>query len=533
MALRAVAPTAAANENLNNEAQRPTRVRARGRPLSDARALHLRSDHMESMEAHEAVARLLRACSQRVDVCGVVRAMREHPAAARVQEQSLEALLRLLPDACAGEQSAEAQAAVRTGALQAAVAALRAHVADADVQLLGVTLCNDLGLECPAEAAAAVAVEAAVAAMEAHPAHAGVQEECCSLLRCLAKETASLDDDEETAGGGAAAPARSRSSRAGQARAVAAVLAALRTHGALLHAPGFGALALLLAPSRANGRHALRAGGVELCVAALRAPPRMAPLELAAAASSLLSIVCASFAAASARAGALGAVEALVAVLRAHPREQLLQFTACALLCMLLSNHGANVARAARAGALPLAQAAGRSVTDHRGAGDTFSSMGRNVARIEAHLLEFEAGARAAADAAAAELLAEEEAERRGAAHAAAAAAAAAPSRKSKKKRNKKKLAKDGQPAAGGSAAPASPAAEEEEEEVPAAPALAEAEQRPMCAICLDALPCVVLLPCRHVPLCAAPACAAMLGAPPLCPLCRVAVADTLQVYPL
>jgi hypothetical protein len=51
-------------------------------------------------------------------------------------------------------------------------------------------------------------------------------------------------------------------------------------------------------------------------------------------------------------------------------------------------------------------------------------------------------------------------------------------------------------------------------------------------SICLDARRCVALLPCKHLALCAAPACAAMMGtAPPLCPLCRVAVADTLQLF--
>jgi hypothetical protein len=59
----------------------------------------------------------------------------------------------------------------------------------------------------------------------------------------------------------------------------------------------------------------------------------------------------------------------------------------------------------------------------------------------------------------------------------------------------------------------------------------AEADAAPKCSICLDATPCVVLLPCRHQPLCAAPACAAMLGVPPLCPLCREPVADTMHTF--
>ena len=194
-----------------------------------------------------------------------------------------------------------------------------------------------------------------------------------------------------------------------------------------------------------------------------------------------------------------------------------LQFTACTSLCVLLDYNSANVARAWRAGALPLVQAA--AARTDRGA--LYVHLDEYVGTIVEHIRKFEAGARAAADAAAAALLAEEEAER---------AAPHAATRKSKKKRNKHK--KEAHAAADGSAAHASAAAAAEEEEPAAAPP-PEEQPRPMCAICLDALPCVVLLPCRHVPLCAAPACAAMLGAPPLCPLCRVAVTDTMQVYPL
>jgi hypothetical protein len=60
---------------------------------------------------------------------------------------------------------------------------------------------------------------------------------------------------------------------------------------------------------------------------------------------------------------------------------------------------------------------------------------------------------------------------------------------------------------------------------------LAEHEARAACKICLDAPCCMLLLPCRHVPLCASPECAAMLGSPPLCPLCRARVADTMQLF--
>jgi hypothetical protein len=48
------------------------------------------------------------------------------------------------------------------------------------------------------------------------------------------------------------------------------------------------------------------------------------------------------------------------------------------------------------------------------------------------------------------------------------------------------------------------------------------------CVVCLDAPRSTVLLPCKHLALCASPGCAAMLGAPPRCPLCRMVVTDTL-----
>ena len=62
----------------------------------------------------------------------------------------------------------------------------------------------------------------------------------------------------------------------------------------------------------------------------------------------------------------------------------------------------------------------------------------------------------------------------------------------------------------------------------PAGAADAAREAR-TCVICLDAQSCVVLLPCRHMPVCSDAACAAMMRG--LCPLCRVPVSDTLTVF--
>lgn len=61
--------------------------------------------------------------------------------------------------------------------------------------------------------------------------------------------------------------------------------------------------------------------------------------------------------------------------------------------------------------------------------------------------------------------------------------------------------------------------------------ALAKVEAERACVICLDAPRCVGLLPCRHLTLCDSAACAAMLGAPPLCPTCREPVADTVRLF--
>ena len=51
------------------------------------------------------------------------------------------------------------------------------------------------------------------------------------------------------------------------------------------------------------------------------------------------------------------------------------------------------------------------------------------------------------------------------------------------------------------------------------------------CVICLSAPRCVAVLPCRHLPLCAAADCAAAMGAPPRCPLCRMGVTDTMRLF--
>ena len=87
--------------------------------------------------------------------------------------------------------------------------------------------------------------------------------------------------------------------------------------------------------------------------------------------------------------------------------------------------------------------------------------------------------------------------------------------------------AKPAAPAPAKPAAPAPPVATK----APAARSAAD-EEREMCVICLHERVCVALLPCRHFPMCAAPECAAMLGKPPQCPMCRLGVAERVVVAP-
>jgi hypothetical protein len=60
---------------------------------------------------------------------------------------------------------------------------------------------------------------------------------------------------------------------------------------------------------------------------------------------------------------------------------------------------------------------------------------------------------------------------------------------------------------------------------------LAKLEEERTCVVCLDGARATVLLPCWHLALCGSPGCVAMLGAPPLCPMCRVAVARFQPIF--
>jgi hypothetical protein len=205
---------------------------------------------------------------------------------------------------------------------------------------------------------------------------------------------------------------------------------------------------LLIVP--ANVVRAVRAGAVDLCVGILCATPPLAHnvmLRLVAT----LSVLAAADASdgAAARAGELGAVEAAVGLLRRYPAlpEDVQQVAWQLLWTLLVPRAPANVGRAWRAGALPLAQAA----LGVQGGWQEHTRQ-RMVELIEL-LRTFAVDAEAAADAAAAELLADE--------GAGAQAAQAATKRKPKSKSKKRSGAK---PAAGtAEAAPEDEAAAEED----------------------------------------------------------------------
>jgi len=52
-----------------------------------------------------------------------------------------------------------------------------------------------------------------------------------------------------------------------------------------------------------------------------------------------------------------------------------------------------------------------------------------------------------------------------------------------------------------------------------------------LCSVCLDAPRSHIMIPCFHHCVCGSLECFRLLGTPPLCPICRCAVAETRQIY--
>ncbi len=271
-----------------------------------------------------------------VDFVKLVALMYAHGTKTDVQEAACKALVTLclkldnLPKAGGA------------GAVEAVVAALRAHSANAAVQEQGCwalrnICCNNADNQ--AKAGGAGAVEAVVAALRTHSANAAVQEQGCRALCNLCTDSA---DNKAKAGG---------------AGAIEAVVAVLRAHGANLSVQeqGCAALVNLCCDNADNKVKAAGAGAIEAVVAAMRAHGSSARVQEHGCAA--VGNLCANTDN-EAKAAAAGAIEAVVAALRAHGSNVGVQERGCAALRNLCWTHTSNRARARAAGAVAAVNAA-------------------------------------------------------------------------------------------------------------------------------------------------------------------------------
>ena len=164
-------------------------------------------------------------------------------------------------------------AAVTQMGLVTAVAALRVHVAVAQV---AVVACNRVAELCLEEGNRQLAVEvgafeAVVAALQAHLQAVGVQKQGCRALRnmCCGTDTAGL----------------ARKQRAAEAGALEAVAAAMQAHPQVVGVQEHGCVVLFnlsngtVAAALARKQRAVQAGGPEVAAAALRAHPGDAEVQ--------------------------------------------------------------------------------------------------------------------------------------------------------------------------------------------------------------------------------------------------------------
>jgi hypothetical protein len=204
-------------------------------------------------------------CDEAIAAMGLAEALaalRAHVADARVAEKACKRLTRL------SEPDGSEQAAAEAGSLEAVVAVMRAHPQAVMVQVHGLlglhSLC--LGDDAAARArkqraAAAGAIEAVVEAMRAHAANAGV-----FALTALC--------------GGDDAAGRARKQRAAEAGALEAVVVAMRAHAQDADVQESGCEMLLTvcgggasAAARARRQRAAQAGGRTVVVGAMQAHP--------------------------------------------------------------------------------------------------------------------------------------------------------------------------------------------------------------------------------------------------------------------
>jgi hypothetical protein len=409
------------------------------------------------------------------------------------------------------------------------IAALRAHHAHAGVQVAGISL---LGLcmaavnhaeEVQAAVVTSGALDAATAAMRTHNMHGDVQS-CGVELFAIA-----MDD----AGGRGRADDEFVVHALGTAGAVEAVVSALRGHveDADMQLRGYTALLRLLS-SEDNLQRALRAGAMRLKIRM-----RNASAELVQRRKDVMDTL--------QRAAAAAADVAAAELLASEEAEQAAAAAAKGDVKKKKKKRGGSTAKASAASATadiapPVAlspdAAAEEDSAAAAAAADPATAVADAVAGAgsgggDASVLSAAAVRRRRRAAAKA-------ARRRGGASGAHAAA----------EDDEPAGGEDEMAASGGDGEvmlppPPAAVAEEADDEAPPAAAPAAAPPPPAaparereddaelaattCVVCMDAPRSSVLLPCRHLVLCGAPGCAAMLGAPPRCPLCRAVVTDT------
>jgi hypothetical protein len=357
-------------------------------------------------------------------ITAVLAALRAHVADTEVQRAGCDALAVVC-----GHDEHNTTAAVQAGALEAVLLALRTHPMDVDVQCNG---CHAVSILCffhsanAERAAAAGAVEAATAALTANAANAKMQKYGLSTLSAVLDGCGDAYAEQVASSG-----------------AVEAVMRALARHVAneQVYAQAFVALEAVTRISSLRGR-ALTAGAMSVAVALLGLPAsQQMRLALTPALTVLASL--ATDAAVAARAGAVNAVQAVVNTMRAHAADANIHAAGVVAIARLVDKSASNAALAHRAGAADLATAA-RGITEAGG-----EQLQDAVTTVLARL----AACEAAADAAMAALLAEEEAEQ--------AAKAAPAKRKNKKKRGSGTAAAGEAEAAGASGSVVPEAAEQ------------------------------------------------------------------------
>jgi hypothetical protein len=244
----------------------------------------------------------------------VVAVMTQHPADLNIAARGCLVLARLAMD-----HPRNAAAALVAGVVPTVLAAMRAFPAGAPCQAL--QLSGALALVCIVDAAGTLggapvddaAYDAAVAAMRAFFGNAEMQYRCCAVLAFLFRTDRNAD----------AAWVR----RGGVALTVAT--AALRAHRD--DANGCSVIKLVMMNAKENQRGACVGGVFDAVVAAMRAFPAEAELQMRGCEA--LCNTCYKVRDNQLAAAAAGGLEVAVSAMRAHTSHADLQFAGCAALC--------------------------------------------------------------------------------------------------------------------------------------------------------------------------------------------------------